>query len=157
MTLVRCIRPFVRAPLSRKALAVEAAWELLRARLLTLRSAIVYSAALGTLVEEDSQQQIKAERTVAEDAAAEIGRLVEGVARNLPFRALCLEQAIAMRRLLRRRGIPAVVYLGIARDRADPGLSAATGRTAHAWVSVGSQVVSGDSMREKFAIVARFA
>lgn len=149
----RRLRAFARAPAARKLLAAEAAWELLRARALTLRPARVYFAALGTLADGETQPE---ERLTAEDLAAEIGRAVDTVARCLPFRALCLEQAIAMRRLLRRRGIPATVCLGIARDGADrarPG----DGRAAHAWVSVGTQVVSGERMRENFAIVALFA
>ena len=152
MKLARRIGAFVRAPAPRKGLALEAAWELLRARILTLRPATVFSPALGTLVETEPPARPVAGRAEAE----EIGHVVEVVGRCLPFRALCLEQAIAMRRMLTRRGIPAMVYLGIARDRADRA-QADLGRAAHAWVAVGSRVVSGDGVIEDYAIVARFA
>jgi len=152
MKLARRIGAFARAPATRKGLALEAAWELLRARILTLRPASAYSPALGTLVETEPPASPVAGRAEAE----EIGHVVAVVGRCLPFRALCLQQAIAVRRMLTRRGIPAVVYLGVARDQADRA-QADLGRAAHAWVAVGSRVVSGDGVLEKYAIVARFA
>ncbi len=164
MKLARRIGAFVRAPAARKRLALEAAWELLRARLLTLRPATVYSPALGTLVETgppagpapDQAPDPVPDQVTGRAEAEEIGHVVEVVGRCLPFRALCLQQAIAVRRMLTRRGIPAMVYLGVARDRADRA-QADLGQAAHAWVAVGSRVVSGDGVLEKYAIVARFA
>ena len=107
---------------------------------------------LGRLVETDPPDGPLSDGREAE----EIGHVVEIVGRCMPFRALCLQQAIAVRRMLDRRGIPAMVYLGIARDRADRA-QAELGRAAHAWVTVGSRVISGEGVLEKYAIVARFA
>jgi hypothetical protein len=154
MKIARRIGAFVRAPAARKGLALEAAWNLLRARILTLRPATAYSPALGRLVEADPPDGTVPGTMVG--GAEEIGHVVEVVGRCLPFRTLCLQQAIAVRRMLARRGIPAMVYLGVARDRTDRA-QADQGRAAHAWVRVGSRVVSGDGVLEKFAIVARFA
>jgi hypothetical protein len=156
MKLGRWISAFVRAPAVRKVLALEAAWELLRARILTLRPATAYSPALGTLVETEPPAGPPAGPVSGRAEAEEIGHVVEVVGRCLPFRALCLQQAIAVRRMLNRRGIPAVVYLGIARDRVDRA-QADLGQAAHAWVVVGSRVVSGDGVLDRYAIVARFA
>ena len=156
MKLARRIGAFVRAPATRKRLALEAAWELLCARILTLRPATVYSPALGTLVEIEPPAGPVPDSVTGRAEAEEIGHVVEVVGRCLPFRALCLQQAIAVRRMLTRRGIPAMVYLGVARDRADRA-QADLGQAAHAWVAVGSRVVSGDGVLEKYAIVARFA
>jgi hypothetical protein len=152
--LARRIGAFVRAPAARKGLALEAAWNLLRARFLTLRPATVYSLALGRLVEADppAGEVFPVGGTEAE----EIGHVVAVVARCLPFRTLCLQQAIAVRRMLMRRGIPAMVYLGVARDSKDR-VQADLGRAAHAWVAVGSRVINGGGVLEKYAIVARFA
>jgi len=154
MKLLRGIGAFFRAPAMRKRLALEAAWNLLHARILTLRPATVYSPALGTLTEIDPPNGPGP--VIGRTEAEEIGRVVEIVGRCLPFRALCLEQAIAVRRMLTRRGIPAVIYLGIARDQADRA-RADLEQAAHAWLAVGSQVVSGDGELEKYAVVARFA
>jgi hypothetical protein len=156
MTVVARIGAFVSAPAERKRLALEAAWNLLRARILTLMPATYYSPALGSLIEGEPSDPPFPDDTAGAAEAAEIGHVVDVVGRSLPFRTLCLQQAIAVRRMLSRREIPAIVYLGIARDSADRA-QAELGRAAHAWVTVGSRVVSGGGMLEKYAIVARFA
>lgn len=164
MKPVQRISAFVRAPTKRKLLALEAAWELLCARILTLRPATVYSPALGRLIEAEPPGKLNSDtvpnaafdRETGRGAAEEIGHVVEVVGRCMPFDARCLQQAIAVRRMLTRRGIPATVYLGIARDRADR-TDATLGRAAHAWVIVGTRVVSGDGVLDNYAIVARFA
>ena len=152
MRLIRRFGAFLQSPMALKRLALEAAWELLRARILTLRPATVYSPEFGILVEADPE----AELVSSHAEATEIGHVVAVVGRCLPFRALCLQQVIAVRRMLTRRGIPAVVYLGVARDQADRA-RADLGHAAHAWVAVGSKVVSGDDVLDKYAVVARFA
>ena len=153
MTRRSAIAAFLAAPSARRRLALEAGWELLRARVLTLCPAPVYSTSLGRLVEADEPETAPLSN-IWRDQASEIGRVVASVAARLPFRAACLQQAIAVRRMLRRRDISAMVYLGIARDR---GERAQASQAAHAWVTVGTRVVSGDGVIEKFAIVARFA
>ena len=148
------VAAFFAAPAARKRLAIEAAWELMCARLLTLRPASVYSPALGRLVAHDAPFNGAPETDEMDAVAAEIGGVVTRVAGLLPFRARCLQQAIAVRRMLTRRDIPAMVYLGVARARQD---RAEADHAAHAWVTVGARVISGDGVLDKFAIVARFA
>jgi hypothetical protein len=58
--------------------------------------------------------------------AAQIAHIVSGAAAFLPWRALCLEQSLALCCLLRRHGYPAVVRLGV---RPYP-------FAAHAWVEL---------------------
>lgn len=156
MNPIRRIGAFIRAPAMYKLLALEAAWELLRARLLTLLPATAYTPELGRLVETSPPQVSAPVNLAGRSEAAAIGHVVGVVGRCMPFRALCLQQAIAVRRMLNRRGIPAMVYLGISRDQSDR-IRADLGRAAHAWVTVGSRVVSGEGVLEKYAVVARFA
>ena len=144
------IRAFLNAPPARKRLALEAVAELLRARLVTLGPAASYAEQLGDVSVQDASE-VSAVQVLT---ASEIGHMVRRVAVGLPIRAMCLQQAIAVRRMLSRRGIPAQVFLGIARNRA---ARATKGSAAHAWVTVGSEVVSGREGLEDFAVVARFA
>ena len=152
VSTVRPIGAFLRAPPSRKRLVLESAWELIRARLVTLATAQTYTAELGNLSGADAPMVQAAQ----EQVAANVGLMVARVAGSLPIRAHCLQQAIAVRRMLVRRGIPTLVCLGVACDRADRS-RAAEGRAAHAWVIVGSQVISGSDGLENYAVVARFA
>jgi hypothetical protein len=72
-------------------------------------------------------------------------------AARTPWRSACLEQAIAAKAMLRRRGIPTTLYLGVARPP-DGGAIA-----AHAWLRSGTVPVTGGSDVEGYAVVATFA
>lgn len=138
------ISRFIAAPIGTKLMAIEAAFELFLARLNTLRSAKRFTSTLGHLednpVAADHEQQ---------ERASTIGHVVELTARVMPFRTVCLQQVIALRRMLRRRSIPATVYLGVMPGSQgdatkqvsftsdDPAMS------AHAWVKSGDRVVNG--------------
>lgn len=72
----------------------------------------------------------------APDLARDIGWAVRSTATVVPFRALCLEQAIAARMMLSRRDIASALHIGVARgDR--------SGLEAHAWVDAGDVRVTG--------------
>lgn len=146
MRLARDLGAVVRSTGRRRWLAIEALGALLRARLDTARAPAHYTKFLGEMggearAPDEEQQRI----------AVEIGRVVANVAARMPFRALCLQQALAVRRMLDRRGVPAVVYLGLAKE-AHGGQ-----RDAHAWVEAGSRVVSGNMDLDRFAVIGVFA
>ncbi|MBI2569602.1 MAG: lasso peptide biosynthesis B2 protein [Candidatus Schekmanbacteria bacterium] len=66
---------------------------------------------------------------------------------NLPFRLVCLPQAMAATFMLARRNVPSTLYLGVDKDPA--------GRLiAHAWVVVGEHVVTGAGKEEFTPITA---
>ena len=88
-------------------------------------------------------------------AAAEEARVIALVraaimacARRVPWRALCLEQALASQWMLRRRRIAATVHYGV--GRADDRLQ------AHAWVRTSRFDVIGCENAGEFAELARF-
>lgn len=145
------VSSFFRLSARHRRMALEAGWELLRARLDTVRPASHYTRHFGTLGAEPAEAAPEQELL-----AAEIGAVVERVAARLPFRALCLQQALATRRMLRRRGVPATVFLGLLRDPAARQGGGADDR-AHAWVQSGSRVVSGDRDLDRFAVVGAFS
>ena len=91
---------------------------------------------------------------IARDAgrAADIGWAIRCAAANVPFRALCVEQAIAARALLDRRAIEAIVHYGIAPPVGDSG-----GMRAHVWATAAGEEISGYPLRPAFRDVARFA
>jgi hypothetical protein len=125
--------------------------ELLRARIDTFGRATRYTRHFGTL--GDRSQKVREDQ---EARAIEIGNIVARVAARMPFRALCLQQALAVRRMLVRRSVPSTVYLGLARDakmRADP----SAGEAAHAWVKTGDRIVSGDTALDRFVVVGAFS
>lgn len=141
------IQGFFAAPAQRRRLAMEAARALIVARWATLGRGRGYARFLGTPVAEAPEPD-----GPASPEAVEIGRMVARVARVMPFRVKCLQEALAVRRMLARRGLASVLCLGLNRD----GGARASGEAAHAWVVCAGRVVAGDDALERFAVVGRF-
>lgn len=144
----RCAAPVpAAAPVfRRRALAAEAAAALLTARLMRLLPARLYLPAPAA--PEPGSAAFPA-------PGAEIRRAVETAAARLPVGTACLERALAARWMLARRGWRAVLHLGLAREvgaRAAP----YAGRAAHAWLTLGDEVVIGGAGIERYVPVARF-
>ena len=139
---------FLRAPLGGKLLVVEAAWQLVRARIDTARPASHYTPLLGREGHEAASpgegQEALAER---------IGAVVARTALWMPFRSECLQQVLALRRMLDRRGVPATVCLGVETGEPDP----AKGRRAHAWVRTGNRIVNGNLELDRYAVVGEYS
>lgn len=74
---------------------------------------------------------------------------IAAVAPWLPFRTQCLQQAIAARTMLARRGIGSVLHLGVG----DP---TGTILVAHAWLDAGRLQVTGYPLDPALAEVGRF-
>jgi hypothetical protein len=70
-------------------------------------------------------------------------------ARRVPWRAVCIQQGLAAQFMLRRRGIPSVLYYGAAQDFR-------TGLSTHVWVRDGDFDVVGGEISYRFAILATF-
>jgi len=139
------LRLFLRLPAADRRLLVEAMLGLARAGILlrVLRFTRL-SRSLGQHMAEAPNEEAAAH--MAE--ARRIQWAVDTAARNLPWKPVCLPQAVAATRLLRRRGISSTLYLGI-----DP----AAGYDAHAWVRVGPLIVTGGPRPDRFSVVSTFA
>jgi Transglutaminase-like superfamily len=81
--------------------------------------------------------------------AEDISWAVTRVARYVPFKAVCLPQAMAAQMMLRRRGVKSVVHFGAAKG-ADKPLG------AHAWLDAAGVEVTGYPVAEGFAEIACF-
>lgn len=81
-----------------------------------------------------------------EPAPRGVAWAVAAAARRSPWRSGCLEQAIAAKAMLRRRGVESTLYLGVARDPL----------AAHAWLRVGDLNVTGGRDVSRYAVVASF-
>ncbi len=128
-------------------LVLEAGYELARARVMTCLPASAY------LAQAQAKRGHPAKPCDLEQAQA-LGKTVAAVARRMPFRALCLQQALATRRMLRHRGFEPTICLAL---NTDPAGRAASrhGRAAHAWVRIGESVICGRGLPDRYAIVAQ--
>lgn len=90
----------------------------------------------------DSLQSAKAER---------VKLFVQMAAGNVPFKSVCLDQAMAAMLLLRRFKIPSNLCLGVKPNDKERKLD------AHAWVECGGQILVGGRRSLQYKKVAHFA
>ena len=79
-----------------------------------------------------------------------VERSLKRVQPYTPWDSNCLAQAFTARQMLKHRGLPATIYLGVAfkEDRSD--------LIAHAWLRTGRWVITGWAERTSFRTVAVF-
>lgn len=138
---------FLRFPWRERLLFPEAVWRLTDAARVVKR---VPFAKLEQTLADPSNHGDPTEEQVT--AARAVCRVVRSAARHLPFECACLQQALAARAMLRRRNIPSIIHIGIAKgqgEQADPGLD------SHAWLTVGEAVLTGKEGHERFNVIVR--
>jgi hypothetical protein len=81
--------------------------------------------------------------------AKAVGWAVTRAARYVPFKAVCLPQAMAARVMLKRRGVQSVMHFGAAKGTDKP-------LDAHAWLDAAGVEVTGYPVAEGFAEIACF-
>jgi hypothetical protein len=137
----------------RRALLAEAATYLLVARLALIFIPFPRLARrLGTFVPPTDPRTIAVRETPSPDQArlaGEIGWAVTRAARYLPFKAVCLPQAMAARVMLKRRGVQSVMHFGAAKGQDKP-------LDAHAWLDAAGVEVTGYPVAKTFAEIACF-
>jgi hypothetical protein len=81
--------------------------------------------------------------------ARKIGDAVQRAARNVPFGAVCLPQAMAARRMLKRRQIASVMHFGAAKGSEKP-------IDTHAWLDAAGVKVTGYPVANSFTEIGCF-
>jgi len=143
--MIRHVTQFVRLPgPDQRALAEAVALCTLAGVLLRLVQFRRLAPRLGRHMAESPPAFDEAHR----GQVTRVSWAVAAAARHLPWRPVCLPQAVTAQWMLRRRGIPSTLYLG-----ADP----AREYDAHAWVRAGTAVVTGGPREDRYAIVSSFA
>jgi hypothetical protein len=135
----------LRLPAPDRRRAVEAVVELTRASLVLL---LLPSSRTGTLL--GPLHRAEASRPIEPGQLREArltGLAVTRAAARLPWHPTCLRQALAVQRMLRRRGIPGQLRLGV---------TSPTNPSAHAWVTVEGEPVVGGRGLERFVPLAAF-
>ncbi len=112
------------------------------------------AAALGEMAPASvSHDETTGTDCPAADAeiATRVGWAVQQAARHVPFRAVCLPQAVAGFMMLKRRGIRGILHLGIFLPNGDnPRLQ------AHAWLEAVGREITGYPVAAEFSAVASF-
>lgn len=93
-----------------------------------------------TFIANDSKKKI----------IAKISDAIEIMSRNTLWESMCLVQAIAAMKMLRRRQIESTIYFGTARDKSGKFV-------AHAWLRSGPYYITGAEVMDQFVVVKKFA
>jgi hypothetical protein len=131
----------VRLSRADRRLLAEAAAALLAARQRGKQPFRALAAELGGLVAPGTPHAPSA--SLLPDQARAVSRVrwaIGIIAPWMPFRARCLQQAIAARTMLARRGIGSVLHLGVGEKA---GSGSGSGLIAHAWLDAGGIKVTG--------------
>jgi len=135
----RKIRTLAGVGWQRQTLVVEASASMLAARLILLLPFRRVAPRLGEFVAPtDPRVAERAAATTPDQAAIArtIGWAVRSTAPYMPFRSVCLQQAMAAQAMLRRRGIASVMHFG-----ASPNDQRTI--AGHAWLAAAGVKVTG--------------
>ncbi len=80
--------------------------------------------------------------------ALAVGKAIEHAAAHTPWESACMIQALTAQRMLKKRGVSGVFYLGVAKDKKK--------MKAHAWSQCGDVFVTGGTGHEAFTVVSVF-
>jgi len=88
-----------------------------------------------------SKYKIKPDPLSAEelDTARLVGRIITQAAGNTPWESACLTQVLTAQRMLQKRNIPGMFYLGVNNKK-----SAGEEMSAHAWSQCGDEIITGE-------------
>ena len=141
------LKCWVQLPGTQKWLLAEALAALAMARLAMAFLPFRRIAAwLGTPGAESPATVTAEERSKAEA----VGWAVGIMGRRVPWDGRCLAQALAATGMLRRRGLDGTVSFGVCAG--EP-----AGFDAHAWLRIGSSIVTGGPGRQRFKAFTTFA
>ena len=70
--------------------------------------------------------------------------------RRLPWKVKCFEEAIAVKKVLKRYGTDSTLYLGVKKEGAES-------LKAHAWLKAGGRVVAGERGHKEFTVVGFYS
>jgi len=146
----RLTRRFVRMPGWRRGLVVRSVFWLAWARFALVfmpfnRLAAWFGTATPPNGDDGARQPVLDEAQFVRH----VGWAVTRAARYVPFRAVCLPQAIAAFAILKSHGIVSIMRFGV-RKRPGERLE------AHAWLDAGGIEVTGYPVADGFVEVARF-
>lgn len=140
------LRKFLDLPRADRGCLLEAAFWLGLARLALLFLPFRHLAPfLGRQMAQSPEEAGAAPAQLLE----RVSWAVAAASRHLPWECKCLAQALTGKAMLRRRGVPSTLYLGLAKG--DAGLQ------AHAWLRCGAHILTGRQGMAGFTIIATFA
>jgi len=86
------------------------------------------------------------------DIAVKVGQAIARAAAYTPWESACLSQSLTAQKMLQKRGIPGVFYLGAMKDKEEK-----SKMKAHAWSQCGEIIITGAGGHEEYNILSVFS
>jgi len=83
--------------------------------------------------------------------AQKVGQAIMRASVYTPWESACLAQSLTAQKMLQKRGIPGVFYLGAAKDE-----ESEEKMRAHAWSQCGETIITGGGGHEDFTVLSVF-
>ena len=85
------------------------------------------------------------------ETARRVGQAIMRASAYTPWESACLAQSLTAQKMLQKRGIPGVFYLGAAKDEENEAKM-----KAHAWSQCGDVIITGGKGHEAFTVLSVF-
>ncbi len=147
--MIQKFKKFTKLSVEEKNLFLEAYYTLgkMRAGILTV-SFKRLTRSLEHLPQKEEITELSEKET---EIAILVGKAISRAAAYTPWESLCLTQSLTAQRMLQKRGIPGVFYLGAAKDE-----EAKEKMKAHAWSQCGDNIITGGAGHEEFTVLSVF-
>jgi hypothetical protein len=83
--------------------------------------------------------------------ATAVSQAITRAASHTHWESACLAQSLTAQRMLQKRGIPGVFYLGVTKDE-----ESEEKMKAHAWSQCGETIITGGEGHEEFTVLSVF-
>lgn len=147
--MLRIIQQFTKLTRKEKKLFLEAYM------MLGIMRALILTISFKRLTRSLEHQKSKGEMIpLAKDeieTALSVGQMITRAAAHTPWESACLAQSLTAQRMLQKRGIAGVFYLGVAKDK-----NVEEKMKAHAWSQCGDVILTGGKEYEAFTVVSVF-
>ena len=147
--MIRRFKKFAKLSSEEKKLFLEAYVTLgqMRASILT----VSFKRLTRSLEHKPTKEEITELNEKEMQIALAVGKAISRAAAYTPWESLCLAQSLTAQKMLQKRGIPGVFYLGAAKDE-----ESKEKMKAHAWSQCGDTIITGGAGHKEFTVLSVF-
>ena len=148
--MIQKFKKFTKLSSEEKKLFLEAYRMLgiMRAAILTVSFKRLTRSLEHSMKKEDSMALDEKEL----QTAVMVGQAIARASAYTPWESACLVQSLTVKKMLQKRGIPGVFYLGAAKDEENKAKM-----KAHAWSQCDDTIITGGEGHEEFTVLSVFA
>jgi len=147
--MIRKIKKFSQLTAHERNLFMEAYYTLGVMRAAILR--VPFKKLTRSLEHQANKGKMKELSGEQKEMALAVGKAIVQAAAHTPWESLCLAQSLTAQKMLKKRGIPGVFYLGVAKDE-----ESKEKMKAHAWSQCGEDIITGGGGHEAFTVLSVF-